>query len=262
MKQKITIYVLFNSKRDIQIGDKWFPNCGGDNIYVKLQTGAALWDNSNGYLCAFRDNDGENISNKNVYYGDQTALYWIWKNNADSDIIGICHYRRYFISTWRKYFTFKLGISKFSPLSKEEILNIFNHYDAILANPGWLVIRTVHQQYASSHFISDLDLARDAIKKLYPEYLATYDKLINGRLFYWSNCFIAKKEILDSYAKWLFPILQEIEEQIDLPSHTGYQSRVIGYVAERLLGVWFIFNKVKFKTLPLMRVTRKGGQKD
>ena len=40
------------------------------------------------------------------------------------------------------------------------------------------------------------------------------------------------------------------------------ERRVIGYVAERLLGVWFIFNKVKFKTLPLVRVTRKDGKKE
>ena len=46
-----------------------------------------------------RDNIGENISNKNRYYGEYTFHYWFWKNKL-SEIdkktwVGFCAYRRF-----------------------------------------------------------------------------------------------------------------------------------------------------------------------
>ena len=45
-----------------------------------------------------RDNDGDNISNKNSYYGEYTFHYWLWKNYLDKindDWIGFCQYRKF-----------------------------------------------------------------------------------------------------------------------------------------------------------------------
>ena len=46
------------------------------------------------------DDTGENISNKNDYYNEMTAVYWAWKNYEElgnPDYIGLMHYRRHFI---------------------------------------------------------------------------------------------------------------------------------------------------------------------
>ena len=48
---------------------------------------------------AFSDETGDCISPRNKHYSELTGWYWIWKNVFDVDILGLCHYRRYFLST-------------------------------------------------------------------------------------------------------------------------------------------------------------------
>ena len=45
---------------------------------------------------ALSDADGHNIAHLNPHYSELTGWYWIWKNVRDVDMIGPCHYRRYF----------------------------------------------------------------------------------------------------------------------------------------------------------------------
>ncbi len=46
------------------------------------------------------DHTGEQISSKNPYYCELTGMYWIWKN-VSCDVIGVCHYRRFFMREGR-----------------------------------------------------------------------------------------------------------------------------------------------------------------
>ena len=44
------------------------------------------------------DKIGENISNKNQFYGEYTFHYWIWKNYLDkiqTKWVGFCQYRKF-----------------------------------------------------------------------------------------------------------------------------------------------------------------------
>ena len=77
--------------------------CPPDPMYVPIVAGADTFgkDCPADYIM---DNTGDNISDKNGCYSEFTATYWIWKN-ADCEITGINHYRRYFIrGGWLSYY--------------------------------------------------------------------------------------------------------------------------------------------------------------
>ena len=52
-----------------------------------------------------RDNNGNNISHKNSYYGEYTFHYWLWKNylnELNENWIGFCQYRKFWIKNYTK----------------------------------------------------------------------------------------------------------------------------------------------------------------
>ena len=103
-----------------------------NDIYIPLQVGAAL-HNSLGY---HSDNTGDNISERNPYYSELTGLYWLYKNDSDCDITGLCHYRRYFINERNEV------------LLKEDIERILNEYDIIVSEPLELESQSLYESYA------------------------------------------------------------------------------------------------------------------
>lgn len=101
----VKIYTMTHKKFDV-------PN---DPMYVPLQVGAEGKEPL-GYV---RDNTGENISALNCYYSELTGVYWIWKNDTESDIVGVCHYRRYLLN--------EKGVM----FRKEEIEKLLSEYDCL-----------------------------------------------------------------------------------------------------------------------------------
>ena len=61
--------------------------------YFPIQLGKTLTEVDLGITT---DNTGDNISYKNLSFCELTGIYWAWKNLKNTDIIGLCHYRRYF----------------------------------------------------------------------------------------------------------------------------------------------------------------------
>ena len=80
--------------------------------YVPVGLGSKNF--SSGWL---RDNQGENISEKNPYYSEYSFHYWLWKNKIDhiedGTWIGFCTYRRFWLNN--KNTITKFAEIKFSP---------------------------------------------------------------------------------------------------------------------------------------------------
>lgn len=69
------------------------------NIYLPVQVGATLSEKKIDNFTP--DDTGKNISVKNPYFNELTALYWA-RYNLNSDVIGLVHYRRFFHLIRRK----------------------------------------------------------------------------------------------------------------------------------------------------------------
>lgn len=115
--------------------------------FLPIQVGRAI---SSVDLGIQGDDTGDNISWKNRNYCELTALYWAWKNLKEVDIIGLCHYRRYFLL---KNNIFNIGVQKYvcgKPdivCDEKRIISDLEKYDIILPNKTH-VKNTVGEYYA------------------------------------------------------------------------------------------------------------------
>lgn len=214
------IYIATHKKFEVPSVDGYVP------IYVGAEGKQKL-----GYLS---DNTGENISQKNKNYCELTGMYWVWKNTND-EYKGMVHYRRYFSNSLRKKYILK----------ESTIKNILKKYDVILPFSVSMNNSLIEDFCEISGYKKDLDSVRNIIESKYPEYITTYDKIMNGNKIYFYNMFIASKDVFDNYCEWLFNILFELEKDVDLTDYNDYQKRIYGFISERLLNVYFEHNKYK-----------------
>jgi hypothetical protein len=210
-----------------------------DECYLPIHVGKN-GKNGIGYI---GDDMGDNISSKNPYYCELTGLYWAWKN-LKCDYIGLAHYRRYLDN---KNLIYRILNGKFiSILSEHEVKGLLKKYDVILPKKRRYYIETLYSHYAHTHYVDHLDKTREIIINRYPEYIGSFDKVMRQKSGHMFNMFIMKKGLADKYCDWLFSILFELENNIDISQYDSYQARLFGRVSELLLNVWIEKNNVQY----------------
>ncbi|MCC4384123.1 DUF4422 domain-containing protein [Limosilactobacillus reuteri] len=214
-----------------------------DKIYKPLQVG--FGKDIEGFE---RDNIKDNISSKNKNYCELTGLYWAWKN-SNADIKGLVHYRRLFTNGANPFGTLEHKYNKL--LDNKTLSKIMDNYDMILPKKRNYFVENLWSHYEHSHKIEGLITTKNAIKKLYPEYLQSFDKVMQRKKAHMFNMLIAKAEIFDNYSNWLFDILFEVEKNIDISNYSPSEARIFGYISELLLDVWLDVNHISYKELPV-----------
>ena len=218
-------------------------------MYLPVQVGKAL--HLDVMLEGYQpDNEGENISTKNPYYSELSAVYWAWKN-LKADYVGLVHYRRHFCLK-------RKDTSWNSILTDKEAEELCKEYDLILPKKRKLYIETVYSHYDHTFYGEQFDRARDIIEKRCPEYLDTFDKHMKERSEHLFNMFIMKEDLFHQYCEWMFPILEELEIYYDLPKMDPFQARLIGRVSERLMDVWVQKNNLRYKEINFLYFGKKN----
>lgn len=219
-----------------------------DDIYTPIHAGKSL---SNLELDMIGDDTGYNISDKNLYYCELTALYWAWKNLKGVDYIGLCHYRRYFDfydEVPSVYYVKNESIDKmdsFNYTLPETIKKRLTDGEVVVSVPKTMN-KTVFKDYCKKHVKGDISLLRKTLVENSSEsYVKAFDTVMTGNKYSPYNMFIMSWNDFDKYCSWLFDILFKLEKKLDLSSHSKYQQRVYGFMAERLLNVFLVANNKK-----------------
>ena len=238
-----------------------------DEMYLPLHVGAEGKDLDLGFT---KDNTGDNISSLNPSFCELTGLYWAWKN-LDEDYLGLAHYRRHFQGK-KNDDPFK------SILTYDELKKDLGKIRIFVPTKRKYVIESLYSHYAHTHYAVQLDATRGIIEKKYPEYVESYDKVVNQTSGFMFNMMIMEKELFDDYCNWLFDILFTLKDElganssdsspnqkIDMPELSAFQARFYGRISEIIFNVWLDYqiktNRVKENQIKELKMINLEGEK-
>ena len=217
-----------------------------------------------------RDNTGNNISEKNAYYGEYTFYYWVWKNelkNKPQDTwFGFTGYRYH----WSQENNLKSEqITKF--VNKENFENFilkkipkeWDNYDCILGEPifvnKWKFSKifkhakkkfflnpsnflkknqNIKLHFDVFHGEGNIDKAIDCLQENEKNDFKNF--ILQNNSFNRENLFFCKsKYLMERYFESVFTWLDKCEKifKFDLEGYS--QKRMYAFLAERYLSYWF-----------------------
>ncbi len=195
------------------------------------------------------DDTGDNISDKNGSYCELTGLYWAWRNLRGTDIVGLCHYRRYFdfhnqCSRVLPQQLFPTNdISKLDFSVPEGVVRKVAEGAVCVANPV-IFPYSLQLDYCERHYSEDFRIMERIVKQKQPEKIkrAFYEVMLCENYMFPCNMFLMRWIDFDNYCSWLFPLLYDFEKATDISSYSTLQKRIYGFMAERLFNVWLRSN--------------------
>ena len=227
-----------------------------------------------------RDNSGQNISNKNSFYGEYTFHYWFWKNKLSSIIdetwIGFCAYRRFWTSSTNLH-----EINRREDFLKN-VPSDWKEHDVILGQNiymnGWTKMKIIKHglrpfllnpkyffkknrnlklHFDTFHGFGNLD---KAIEMLEVKDRADFKFFMENQNFYnRGNMFITKnKKIMTDFYETIFPWLQRCEKLFGFNKDNYGNTRIYAFLMERFISYWFNkYSKVKIWPIAFYNINKK-----
>lgn len=193
------------------------------DLFIPVNSGSGLkgdaWVSS---FCRF-DDEGCNISEKNGILNEMTTIYWMWKNyekNGNPDYIGFNHYRRFF---------------------RIPDISDYEKHDAIVSSCIFSSDKIMlYDQYATYHVKNDMDILFSVLGDIHGSMSEDFYEYVHstGKNIAPCNMFIMRKDMFFEWCEFIFPVLLELENRIDLTGRDNYQKRALCFLTERLFGWW------------------------
>lgn len=211
------------------------------------------------------DDVGDNISNKNRNFCELTAIYWMLKN-VDAEYYGLFHYRRLLNFSGLDRGDFHVLSTKTQNQfgwTKAGARAICEKFD-VVTGPRWNVhpidVPTLpmsnYDFYCREHKKSDIDITLDVVRERSQEVYPFVSAYMQSMTCFYGNVFVMRGDLFRRYADWLFDILLEVERRTDISGYDAYQSRVYGFLAERLMGAFIDYlaatGSIRIGQLPMV----------
>ena len=215
-------------------------------------------------LKTFYANQGK-LYNMKKAYGEMSKLYYIYQlyteGKITSKFIGLNDYK--------SYFNFTDNIP--------DLESIFKNYDIIL-NPPHIKRRGMRSQFCRYHICQTYDEILNIIKDIKPDFYETAVNTSKEQKIFFCNLFIMKTKDFLEYCKFIYEVLFEFDRRNNLTSdddvliyikkHYGiekfydYQSRLHGFLAERLSNIFYYHHFKKIKSIDIVRYINPLDVKD
>ena len=119
----------------------------------------------------------------------------------------------------------------------------------------------MYSNYSHTHYEEHLIITRNILEQTNPAYLEAYDRIMKKRSGHMFNMFIMSRKKCNEYCSWLFPILEELEKQVDFNQYDAFQRRMFGRVSELLLNVWIEQKQYNYQCVPVVNIEKSNLNK-
>lgn len=187
-------------------------------------------------FASHKDAEKRNINHMNPVYSEMVTMWFVWKNNLKSSYVGFEHYRR-------RFDTIRL------PKRGECQVRLITDFAA----------ETVYEQYARCHNGKDMDIILSLLNEKYGEENGYSNHILRDHWLISNCCFIMRWNDFTKMCDFMFPLLEEFAKRCGISldnvegwrkkaikdfngERTQYQTRVLSFLAERLISAWIAVN--------------------
>jgi len=191
-------------------------------------------DDTHKLFATHKDIDGKNINELNPVYSEMVTMWYVWKNAIKSNYVGFNHYRRQF------------AVHRLPNKGECQVFRILDFGK-----------QTVYEQYAQCHNAKDMDTMLGLIDQKYGKENEYVKYIRSSHRLIANCCFLMKWSDFGKLCKFLFPLLDDFSAVFGCQSvddwrkkaekdfngnRTEYQTRVLSFLAERLISAWINAN--------------------
>lgn len=186
--------------------------------------------------------DGHALPNER--WSELSAIYKIWQEGPRSDVVGFCHYRRYF-NFRNPNFAASYNVVERSRLANMgsdlfdlDLISSTGNGAAIVGREVFLNA-TVFDHYSKWCHASDFI----EIFKLVTLHHNDISQCMNAHFIdrtsmYAANMFILRWPDFDELCRFWFGVLQKFVDLVSWPREDKFQNRDVGFLAERMFDAW------------------------
>ncbi|MFO1088505.1 MAG: DUF4422 domain-containing protein [Hyphomicrobiales bacterium] len=203
--------------------------------------------------------DGSRLENRR--WSELSALYRVWKEGPRSDIVGLCHYRRFFSLNGEHANVLQVQRSQLAaliPSDVEERFRLMIDSRTIAVAKRWRFDESVFQQYRKSHHADDYLRAMAICCRKHPQLAPFIAHQFWFRKIVPFNMFVMTWENFEEICRIWFGTLQAFASKTPWPRENVYQSRDAAFLAERIFDAWVkykAFRGATIRYLPVYFVT-------